>query len=297
MGHFFRITHDLLNKGISVKGSWVYNLSVCDSIALQSCPDCVRIYIVKEIVFRFCLQIGVVYLLETGYGRIQILHKVCGDGFSIFVPVKHNADGYAAAVTIQNLFDKFITIQELPGVGNFAIVVQIVNPACHGHRRHIHGGQFFQVQMSQFLRQHGFQIGELFFLDHNTIHLGDDGGVFQVRKDCNAVQIIIGQSGSNRNKITVFLQGVFHTVFLLYKVTDESLGLGNFMDEVGGCHDQSASIKISFKILSAHTDGFLVGKFKGEGVPHIIRVNALNDSNDTANLIVTGNKCGSFAVF
>ena len=69
------------------------------------------------------------------------------------------------------------------------------------------------------------------------------------------------------------------------------------MDEVGGCHNQSASIKISFKILSAHTDGFLVGKFKGEGVPHIIRVNALNNSNDTANLIVTGNKCGSFAVF
>ena len=111
------------------------------------------------------------------------------------------------------------------------------------------------------------------------------------------MHIIVSQSGSDGNKISVFFQSVLYTIFLLYKVTDEPLGLGNFMDEVGGCHNQSASIKISFKILSAHTDGFLIGKLKGESVPHIIRVNALNNSNNTANLIVTGNKCGSFAVF
>ena len=178
IGNALSITDNRLNKGVTVKCVGIDNFSVYNTVSLQPFTDRSRIYIDKEVVFRFCLQIGIICLLEACNGRIQVLHKVCGDGFSILVPVQHNADGYAAAVTVQNLFYEFIPIQELPGVGDFAIVTQIVNSTCHGYRRHIHGGQFFQVQMSQFLRQHGFQIGELFFLDHNAIHLGDDCGVF-----------------------------------------------------------------------------------------------------------------------
>ena len=259
-GYICHIAENLLDERVTVKGIGVNHLPVYNTVSLQPFTDRSRVYIVKEIVFRFCLLVGIIYLLESRNGRVQVLHKVRGDSFPVLVPVQNDADRHTVAVTVQNLFYQFIPIQELPGIGDFAIVAQIVNSACHGHRGHIHGGQFFQIQLSQFLRQHGFQIGELLFLDNNPIHLGDDSGVFQVCIDRNAVQIIVRQSGANRDKVSVFLHAVLHTVLLPYKVTDEPLCFCNFVEEVGGSHNQIALVEIPFKFLPVHVGGFLVGK-------------------------------------